>query len=68
MEALVNEIVERTALTRDEASVAARVAVDFIKERVPATTASRIDGVFAGEAVGETVSEIAGKIKGAFGR
>jgi hypothetical protein len=66
MDALINEIVERTALTRDEASLAARVAVDFIKKRVPTTTASRIDGIFVGESVGETVSEITGKIEGTF--
>ena len=66
MEALINAIVERTGLTRDQAAQAARVTVDFVKERVPTQTASRIDGILTGEAVSETARDILGKIEGTF--
>lgn len=68
MEALINEIVERTGLTREQAADAAKVAVNYVKERVPSPVASQIDGILTGESVGEKVSEIVGKIEGTFRR
>lgn len=68
MEALVNEIIEKTGLTRDQAMMAARITVDYIKDRVPSDTASQIDGVLTRESVEETAKSIAGKIEGVFKR
>lgn len=66
MEGLVNEIVQKTGLTREQASNAAKAGVDFLKERLPSGTGSSIDGVLARETIGETVGSIASKIKGVF--
>lgn len=66
MDALINEIVARTGMTREMAAEAARLTTDFIKERVSTEAKSEIDGVFIGESVGETVSDITGRIEGTF--
>ncbi len=68
MEALINMIVERTGLTRDQASLAARMSVDFVKQRVPSETASRIDGMMAGESISESARSIMGRIEETFRR
>lgn len=65
-EALINAIVERTGMTRDQAAEAARVTADFLKERVPSNVAGEIDGIMAGESVKETISRVGGTVKGVF--
>ncbi len=66
MDALINEIVARTGMTREMAAEAARITTDFIKARVSTEAKSEIDGVFIGQSVSETISDIAGRIEGTF--
>lgn len=68
MDELINEIVARTGMTREMAAVAAKLTIDYIKARVSTEARGEIDGLFVGQAVGETVSEIAGRIEGTFRR
>lgn len=68
MDALINEIVARTGMSREQAALAARVTVDFVKARVSTEAKSEIDGVFIGQTVGETISDITGKIERTFRR
>lgn len=66
MDALINEIVARTGMTREMAAEAAKLTADFVKERVSTGCKSEIDAVFVGQAVGETVSNIAGEVESTF--
>ncbi|HOG46147.1 MAG TPA: hypothetical protein PLJ35_16830 [Anaerolineae bacterium] len=68
MEALINEIVARTGMTREMAAEAAKLTADYIKARVSTQARAEIDGVFIGQSVGETVSDIAGRIESTFRR
>lgn len=66
MDALIDEIVTRTGMTRDMAARAAQVTINFLKDRLPSQASSQIDGVLFGEQVGATAERIAGTIKGTF--
>lgn len=68
MDALIDEIVAQTGMTRDMAARAAQITVDFLKNRLPSSVASQIDGVLAGEQVEATAGQVAGAVKGVFGR
>ncbi len=68
MDAMTDMVMEKTGLTRDKTSKAVQLTVDYIKQRVPSATASRIDGILVGEAVSKTAEEVKGKIEGAFRR
>jgi predicted mannosyl-3-phosphoglycerate phosphatase (HAD superfamily) len=57
MDALINEIVARTGMSREQAALAARIAVDFIRARVSAEARAEIEGVF----IGQRVSQVAGE-------
>jgi len=57
VDALINEIVARTGMSREQAAMAARIAVDFIRARVSAAARAEIDGVFIGERVGQAAAE-----------
>jgi len=66
MDALINEIVARTGMSREQAVLAARIAVDFIKARVSADAGVEIDGVFIGQVVSRRIGEAAGEMEGTF--
>lgn len=68
MDALIDEIVAKTEMTRDMAERAARASVDFLKSRLPSSVGSQIDGVLFGEQVRATGEQIKGTIEGTFRR
>ncbi len=68
MDALIDEIIAKTGMTRDMAARAAQITIDFLKNRLPSSVASQIDGVLAGEQVEATAEKVVGAVKGTFGR
>lgn len=45
---LIQAIVDKTGLSAEKAAAAAKSAVDFLKDMLPAEIASQIDGVLSG--------------------
>ncbi len=77
MDQLINQIVQRTGISPDQAREAVRVTVDFVKDRLPAPVAAQVDNTLSGQSTGQpgagdTIAERArralGDIGGMFGR
>ncbi len=68
MDALIDEIVAKTGMTRDMAAQAASTSVDYLKQRLPSSVGSQIDGVLFGEQARTGAEQVTGTIKGVFGR
>lgn len=45
MDELVNIIVKKTGISKDQAETAVKTVVDFIKQKLPAPIAAQVDGV-----------------------
>jgi hypothetical protein len=63
MDQLIDQIVQRTGISRDQASTAAQTVVAFFKDKLPGPIASQLDGVLGGQASGG----IAGQAQQALG-
>lgn len=66
MDELINEIVARTGMSREQAALAAGITIEYIKARVSIQARGEIDTLFVGQAVSETVSKVAGDIERTF--
>jgi len=66
MDALIDEIITRTGLTRAQAEEAAKTTINFLKDRLPSSVASQIDGALVGAQAERTAEQIGGKIEGLF--
>ena len=66
---LIQAIADRTGLPADKAADAAKAAVDFIKDKLPAPIASQIDGFLSGNAEGisDAIGGASDRLKGMFG-
>lgn len=59
MDELIDRIVLKTGLPRNQAMQAANVTIDWLKSKLPASMSSQIEGAIAGA----KASEVAGKIE-----
>lgn len=59
MDELIDRIVLRTGLPRNQAMQAANVTIDWLKSKLPASMSGQIEGAIAGA----QTSEVAGKIE-----
>jgi hypothetical protein len=57
MDEVVKQIVERTGLPEAQARMAAEIAFNFIKSKLPEPLASQVEGVLAGQAAMDAVSK-----------
>ncbi len=57
MDELTQLIVERTGLSTEQARMAAELAVNFLKEKLPAPLASQIDLVLGGTSMMDNLSK-----------
>lgn len=63
MDQLIDQIVQKTGTSRDQASHAAQSVVAFLKDKLPGPIASQLDGVLGGQGAGG----IAGQAQQALG-
>ena len=69
MNEIIQRLTEKTGLSEENANAAVDTVVGFLKEKLPDSMASQIDGLLAGGAgMGERVGSIAKGIGGMFGR
>ena len=52
MDQLIDVVMQRTGLPRNQAQQAAQVVVGFLKDRLPGPIASQVDSVLSGGSVG----------------
>lgn len=74
MDELINAVVQKTGMSREDAQKAVLVVVDFLKSRLPAPIAGHLDAFLSGGASGElntleaeAGNLIKGKLGGLFG-
>lgn len=48
MDELVNQVVQKTGISQDQAQQAVQVVVGFIKDKLPAPIASQVDSMMGG--------------------
>lgn len=64
MSQLVNLVSQRTGLGKDQAEIAVRTVLDFLKQRLPAPIAGQVDNVLSGKA---GLDDLAGSLGGLLG-
>ena len=67
MDELVNLIVQKTGISDENAQKAARVAIDFLKTKLPAPISGQVDAVLAGNTsglLGQASDILKGKLGG----
>jgi hypothetical protein len=52
MDELVNQVVQRTGISQDQARQAVQVVLGFVKDRLPGPVASQVDGLLGGQRQG----------------
>jgi uncharacterized protein (DUF2267 family) len=61
MDELINQVVQKTGLSQDQARQAVTVVIKFLKDRLPAPIAAQIDGVLNNSGVSGAISGLFGK-------
>gem|GEM_PF-380860 len=59
-EELINLIVTKTGISKEQAKQAVDIVVNFLKEKLPAPIAGQIDGVLAGSLPGDLAKGLGG--------
>jgi hypothetical protein len=72
MEQLIQQVVQRTGISEEQASTAIQTVLGFVKERLPAPLAAQVEGVVGGGAgaaggVAGKAGEMLGGLGGMFG-
>lgn len=74
MDMLVNQIVQRTGISEDQARQAVQMVVGFLKDKLPAPVGSQLDAVVSGQGAGGIANQaqqglggIGGALGGMFG-
>jgi hypothetical protein len=63
MNELINQIAQKTGIGEDKARQAAETAISFLKQRLPGSVSSHLDGFLqSGGSTGENLKEGVGKI------
>lgn len=66
MDEIVDQIVERTGLTRTQAEEAARITINFLKDRLPSTANSQIDSVLVESQTEKVAERVSGAVRRTF--
>ena len=69
MEQLIQQVVQRTGISEEQARTAVQTVLGFVKERLPGPVAAQLDGVVSGAAggVADKAGEVLGGLGGMFG-
>ena len=68
MDELVKLVSEKTGLPEGQAKAAAEAVIGFLKEKLPAPIAGRIDDVLANPGVAGALGNLAGGLGGVLGK
>ncbi len=49
MDELINQVVQKTGISRDQANQAVQTVIGYLKDRLPGPVASQIDNVLGGQ-------------------
>jgi hypothetical protein len=60
MDELINLVVKKTGISKDQAKAAVDTVIKFLKEKLPAPIAAQIDGVLGGSAIKDAASALGG--------
>lgn len=72
MDELVNQVVQKTGISQDQARQAVQVVLGFVKDKLPGPVASQVDNLMGGQAGqsgsgGPDLGNIGNSIGGMFG-
>jgi hypothetical protein len=70
MNAMIQQLMDKTGLPEDKATAAVSTVVDFLKEKLPSPIASQIDSLMGGGASGltEKLGGVMQSVGGMFGK
>jgi hypothetical protein len=60
MDELVNLIVKKTGISKEQAETAVKTVVDFIKQKLPVPIAAQVDGIIKGEGANGVMKGLGG--------
>jgi hypothetical protein len=64
MDELAKLVAQRTGISEEQAKVAVKVVVDFIKSKLPTAIGSQIDAILSGPNVGDIGAQLGGLFGG----
>ena len=68
MDQLVQQVVERTGISQEQAQQAVQVVMGFLREKLPAPIASQVDGLLGAQQAGNVADQAMGALGGMFGK
>ena len=67
MDELVNQVVQKTGISQDQANQAVQTVIGFLKDKLPGPIASQLDGIMSGQANPGDIAGQAGQALGGLG-
>lgn len=67
MDELVNQVVQKTGISQDQANQAVQTVIGFLKDRLPGPIGSQLDGVLSGQGGAGGIAGQAGQALGGLG-
>ncbi len=67
MDELVNQVVQKTGTSQDQANQAVQTVIGFLKDKLPGPIASQLDGIMSGQANPGGIAGQAGQALGGLG-
>ncbi len=67
MDELVNQVVQKTGISQDQANQAVQTVIGFLKDKLPGPIASQLDGIMSGRANPGDIAGQAGQALGGLG-
>ena len=68
MDQLVQQVVERTGISHEQAQQAVQVVMGFLREKLPAPIASQVDGLLGMQQASGVADQAMGALSGMFGK
>lgn len=67
MDELVDLVVKKTGISKEQAQTAVKTVVDFLKDKLPAPLADQVEGFLTGEGASGSIEDIAKGLSGLIG-
>lgn len=67
MDQIVQQVVDRTGISHEQAQQAVQVVMGFLREKLPAPVASQVDSLLGGQPTGDVAQQAMGALGGMFG-
>ena len=68
MDEIVELVVKKTGISENQAEVAVKTVVDFLKDKLPEPLAGQVDGFLAGDVAQDSMDDIVKGLGGLFGK